>query len=98
MKDEPGGSWAWNWKSRIAIFGDWIFRERVSSFAALTHLNRSKTKKSRKICQKSFGDCTFLVVGFRDYFGTTSRANLLATTSRRSARFLPASIIASREP
>jgi hypothetical protein len=34
----------------------------------------------------------------RDYFGTTSRANLLATTSRRSLRFFPASIIASLEP
>ena len=35
---------------------------------------------------------------FRDYFGITSRANLLATTSRISLRFFPASIMASREP
>jgi hypothetical protein len=33
-----------------------------------------------------------------DYFGVTSRANLLAITSRMSLRFFPASIIASREP
>jgi hypothetical protein len=32
------------------------------------------------------------------YFGITSRASLLATTSRSSLRFFPASIIASREP
>ena len=32
------------------------------------------------------------------YFGITSRASLLATTSRVSLRFFPASIIASREP
>jgi hypothetical protein len=32
------------------------------------------------------------------YFGITSRANLLATTSRRSLRFFPASIMASRDP
>jgi hypothetical protein len=32
------------------------------------------------------------------YFGITSRANLLATTSRSSARFFPASIMASRDP
>jgi hypothetical protein len=32
------------------------------------------------------------------YFGITSRANLLITTSRISLRFFPASIMASREP
>jgi hypothetical protein len=32
------------------------------------------------------------------YFGITSRASLLATTVRISLRFLPASIMASREP
>jgi hypothetical protein len=32
------------------------------------------------------------------YFTITSRANLLATISRSSVRFLPASIMASREP
>jgi hypothetical protein len=35
---------------------------------------------------------------FHSYFGITSRANLLATTSRISLRFFPASIMASREP
>jgi len=32
------------------------------------------------------------------YFGITSWASLLATTSRISLRFLPASIMASRDP
>ena len=32
------------------------------------------------------------------YLGITSRANLLATTSRSSVRFFPASIMASRDP
>jgi hypothetical protein len=31
------------------------------------------------------------------YLGITSRANLLATTSRRSLRFFPASIMAARD-
>jgi hypothetical protein len=35
---------------------------------------------------------------FRFYFGITSRANLLATTSRISPRFFAASSMASREP
>lgn len=35
---------------------------------------------------------------FHSYFGITSRANLLATTSRISLRFFAASSMASREP
>src|ERR1035441_9956553 len=35
---------------------------------------------------------------FHFYFGITSCANLLATTSRISLRFFPASIMASRDP
>lgn len=38
------------------------------------------------------------VLGIDSYFGITSRASLLITTSRRSLRFFPASIMASREP
>lgn len=36
--------------------------------------------------------------GSNAYLGMISRASLLITTSRRSLRFLPASIMASREP
>jgi hypothetical protein len=35
---------------------------------------------------------------FDSYFGITSRANLLATTSRISLRFFAAAIMASRDP
>ena len=40
----------------------------------------------------------FCTVRRRRYFGITSCANLLITTSRISLRFFPASIMASREP
>ena len=44
------------------------------------------------------GPAGFIPVPLPSYFGITSRANLLATTSRISLRFVAASIMASREP
>jgi hypothetical protein len=52
--------------------------------------------------QRAFFDFRPLATGRRPlvaaYFGMTSRASLLITTSRRSLRFRPASSMASREP
>ena len=57
----------------------------------------TKTSSREPFAKKTFEKFSFNFC-FQDYFGITSRANLLATTSRNSVRFLPASIIASREP
>jgi hypothetical protein len=58
------------------------------------HSKNSKPERSLR----TFGSATFNSILFEIYFGITSRANLLATTSRSSLRFFPASIMASREP
>jgi hypothetical protein len=58
----------------------------------------SKNCKARMLCQENIRAPGSFQFRFRDYFGITSRANLLATTSRISLRFFPASIMASREP
>ena len=53
----------------------------------------------RMLFEKTFGaHPSLLLRQYSTYFGITSRASLLATTSRISRRFFPASIIASRDP
>jgi hypothetical protein len=63
------------------------------------HRSRSRRIKPRILLKKTFGACRESPhPAFNFYFGITSRANLLDTTSRSSLRFFAASIIASREP
>jgi hypothetical protein len=55
-------------------------------------------RQASNASQQVFGASGFVLFRFHSYFGITSRANLLATTSRISFRFFAASIMASREP
>jgi hypothetical protein len=52
----------------------------------------------RMVLHKIFGPADLHCGVMTRYLGVTSRAKWLDTTSRISARFLPASIMASREP
>ncbi len=60
----------------------------------------SRAREPRMVWQNALGAGLVLLLRFRidNYFGITSRASLLITTSRTSLRFLPASSMASREP
>jgi hypothetical protein len=58
-------------------------------------LNYSVLDAARKACAAVDPRAQFRL---HSYFGITSRANLLATTSRISLRFFAASSMASREP
>jgi hypothetical protein len=57
-------------------------------------------KPRMRVSKRTFGASPRLCSYFLDdcYFGITSRASLLATNSRISVLFFPASIIASRDP
>ncbi len=59
----------------------------------------NKNGKPRMLFRKTLGAAPVcLPHGSNSYFGITSRANLLITTSRISLRFFAASSMASREP
>jgi len=65
----------------------------------ITFLEHLRDGKPRMLREKVFGAAAVrLQQRCKSYLGVTSRASLLITTSRRSLRFFPASIIASREP
>ena len=60
--------------------------------------SRLETASPERFVKDIRGCIAILYSSWAVYFGISSWANLLATTSRMPVRFFPASIIASREP
>lgn len=81
-----------------------VLAQFVDSGRSLLRRRRANVKRRQSVLAatfpitRSYRDFESLEVLGSIYFGITSLATLLATTSRISARFLAASSIASRDP